>query len=128
LLYTPFVNIHFCRDLADAPLLQVFEHKADAFNFAQAGECLGKMALKFVVLQGLLRIVLEILDITFERFKDTRPGFAQQIQRGVDCDAVYPRVQPGRAPELVALVPGVEQCILHGIGGQIGVPRDLQAC
>ena len=76
MLHTSFVDVHFCRDLTDAPLLQVLEHEADAFDFAQAGEGLGKMTLKLVVLQRALRIVLEILDIAFERLEDTRPGFA----------------------------------------------------
>ena len=70
MLNASFVDVQFFRNFPGAPLLKVFEHEANAFNFGQARKRFGKMALELMVQERLVGAALKILDVTLECLKD----------------------------------------------------------
>src|SRR5690606_36643848 len=63
-----------------------------------------------------------------ERCKHARPLLANELQGGVDGDAVYPGTELRAVLELVALVTGGKQGVLYRIFGLVTAPRNPQAC
>ena len=89
----PLIGANFLRNFTYAPLFEVLEDETHAFYLGKASKRGGEVALELVVLEVLLRILRVVLDLTVQRFEYAGPCFPQQVQGGVNRDAMDPGVE-----------------------------------
>src|SRR5262245_6762114 len=104
----------------------MLQDEAEALEVAQIFERRYELIAEIVLRARSLRRVAFIDDVDLERLERAGPLLAQQVQGGVDRDPVYPGLQARVAMELVTLVPGPEQAVLHRVLRQLGTACDPQ--
>ena len=122
------IAVDFICDFLETPLLKMLQDETDALDFTEMCHRRRQAFAKLFVRADVFRCRGRALDVSLERLEYAGPALAQQLQRGIDRNSMYPGIEPCGPVKLVPFVPGIEQGVLNGVFGQIAVPRDFQAC
>src|SRR6185295_12731249 len=105
----------------------MLQDETDPLDVGQVAEGRRELITEVMLRAPPLRRVVVVRDVDLERLEAPGTLLAQELQCGVDRDPMYPGLEARVAVELVALVPGLQQPVLHGVLGQLAAARDAQA-